>query len=109
MITNAAVAAQASASDFKQMRRWAELRKASFILERDDFKGSELQMKRIFDLLALEDDDGLALVELLRTQILTPEELHECLPEAREFHPLTFAEFCEFLRATLCKKYSLWT
>jgi hypothetical protein len=45
----------------------------------------------------------------LRTQILTPEELHGCLPEAREFHPLTFVEFCEFLRATLCKKYSLWT
>lgn len=97
----------ATASDLERMRRWAELGKARFLMERDDFRGIDSEMGRVFELLVAEEEDGLALTELVRSQILTVEELREALPVHREFHPLSFAEFLEFLRPLICAKYCL--
>lgn len=96
-----------SDSDMERMRRWADLRVALFLFEKDGFEGSDDEMRRLFDLLVCEDDGGLALVEILRSKLLTRNELREALPADRELHPLSFEEFCEFLRPALCEKQGI--
>jgi len=115
----------ATDADRSQMNHWAKLRDASKILLDSSFQGTRQDLKRIFDLLDVDQSETLSMSELLRARILTKGESQNLLEQwyrafnsnksgdgsaneggKRERLALSFNEFCMMTQKHLCDKYA---
>merc|ERR1712007_140338 len=75
----------ANDEDEALMVRWVQLRAAFNILRSENFHGSDLELRRIFQHLDLEDEGRIPASSLVRAQILPKEEV-EMLTGTRDIH-----------------------
>jgi hypothetical protein len=77
------------------------MRKAQRILTSDDFRAQEEQLQEVFALLEEERGCGsVHLVDLIRAQILSKEEILDLVPESQG-PEINFEEFCRLMRPSL--------
>merc|ERR1712037_177309 len=65
----------ANEKDLALMRRWAQLREAWSLLNGGNFRGYEIELKRVFEKLDEKGEGSVQAREIVRAQILSKEDV----------------------------------
>merc|ERR1719387_331176 len=98
---------QAFSEELDMMMRWAQLREIQLCVSGQSFRGTQEEVKNIFEVLDSSNDGHVSVVELMRAEICTQKEVEDIMKanDANNDGELDIEEFCAHFQPFLKQKF----